>query len=80
MFFVKKRHYDIIYFVKNNIVFFVCVLLFIMLVWFATSVAVCYNNSENTENAVSNSDEEDGIVYIIDFPDLIPETLLKTIV
>ena len=48
MFFVKKRHYDIIYFVKNNIVFFVCVLLFIMLVWFATSVAVCYNNSENT--------------------------------
>lgn len=51
-----------------------------MLVWFATSVAVCYNNSENTENAVSSSDEEDGIVYIIDFPDLIPETLLKTIV
>ena len=68
--------YDKIILVKNNIIFFACILLFAMLIWFATSVAMSYNNYSQTENAVSSYEDDDGIPFIFDFHPIEPEVLL----
>ena len=59
---------------KNNIVFFACVLLFAMLIWFATSVAINYNNNyDNSKNAITGYEDDEGILFVFDYFPLQPE-------
>lgn len=61
---------------KNNIIFFVCILLFAMLIWFITSIAISYNEYYQTQNSMTSYDDEDDASIFIDLNPIQTETLM----
>ena len=49
---------------RKNIIFLVCVMLFVMLVWYATTVAITYN-SEQEQSATDYQNDDNS--FIISF-------------